>query len=518
MTKYRDILRLHSQGISSRNIAASLQCSRHTIRAVIVRASEEGITWPLPEQMTDRVLKQNLFGKQSPTQKYGMPDLEYIHQELAKNGVTLSLLWKEYFESCRMENSRPLMYSAFCYQYQQFATKHKATLHVEHKPGERLEVDWAGDTAFILDNVSGKPIPVYVFVAVLPCSGYAYAEGFLNRGMESWISAHVHAYQYFGGATRLLIPDNLKTGVTKADWYSPEINKTYQEMAEYYGTVVIPTGVRKPKAKASVERAVGMLSTWITAALRNRQFFSLWELNEAMRHKLADFNHKPFQKKPGNRESAFAEERAFLIPLPCKPFELSTWKIATVQLNYHIAADKMNYSVPYEYIKYKVDVRLTQNIVEIFYKGNRIASHKRLYGLPGQYCTNVEHMPEKHRHYNQWNAERFLRWASDIGTNTEQTIKAIISSRKVEQQSYKTCIALLKLADTYSAARLEGACGKALCYHSCPSFRSIRTILKTGSDKRTNVIKSESLKNPERNTQQYAITRGKHYYGGKNDD
>jgi len=518
MTKYKDILRLNSQGISSRNIAVSLQCSRHTIRAVLARVAEEGITWPLPEGMTECILAQTLFGKKSASQKYKMPDLEYIHQELAKNGVTLTLLWKEYFESCRLDNSRPLMYSAFCNQYQQFAAKHKATLHVEHKPGERMEVDWAGDTAFLKDFISGKPIPVYVFVAVLPCSGYAYAEGFLNRAMESWISAHVHAYEFFGGATRLLIPDNLKTGVIKADWYSPEINKTYQEMAEYYGTVVIPTGVRKPKAKASVERAVGMLSTWITAALRNRQFFSLWELNEAMWQKLADFNRKPFQKKPGNRESAFAEERPFLIPLPCKPFELSTWKFATVQLNYHIACDKMNYSVPYEYIKYKVDVRLTKNIVEIFYKEKRIASHKRLYGHSGQYSTNVEHMPEKHRQYTQWNAERFIRWAGDIGPNTEKTVKAIIASRKVEQQSYKTCIALLKLADTYSAARLEGACIKALYYHSCPSFRSIKTILKTGSDKRTNVVKCESFNNAEKDMQQHAFTRGITYYGGKNDD
>jgi len=514
MTKYGEILRLHSQRISSRDIAASLKCSRNTIRAVITRAAEEGITWPLPEHMSDRVLQQSLFEKLSKSQKYKMPDLEFIHQELAKNGVTLTLLWKEYFEDCRMENSRPLMYSAFCYQYQQFAAKHKATLHVEHKPGERMEVDWAGDTAFILDNISGKQIPIYVFVAVLPCSGYAYTEGFLNQNMESWITAHVHAYQFFGGATRLLIPDNLKTGVDKADWYSPIINKTYHEMAEYYGTAVIPTGVRKPKQKASVERAVGMLSTWITAALRNRQFFSLWELNEAMRQKLADFNRKPFQKKPGSRESAFIEEQPFLIPLPSKPFELSAWKIATVQLNYHIAADKMNYSVPYEYIKHKVDVRLTQNMVEVFYQGKRIASHKRLYGHCGQYSTNVEHMPEKHRQYTQWNAERFMRWASDIGPCTEQAVKAIIASRKVEQQSYKTCIALLKLADAYSTQRLEAACEKALRYHCCPSFRSIKTILKTGSDKQIKLIARVSS---EKDTHQHAFTRGKTYYGGKND-
>ena len=388
-------------------------------------------------------------------------------------------------------------------------------MHVEHKPAERMEVDWAGDTATLKDNISGKPIPVYVFVAVLPCSGYAYAEGFLNRSMESWISAHVHAYQFFGGVARLLIPDNLKTGVEKADWYSPVINKTYQEMAEYYGTAVIPTGVRKPKGKASVERAVGMLSTWIIAALRNRQFFSLVELNEAMQQKLDDFNRKPFQKKPGSRESAFAEELPFLMPLPPKPFELSTWKIATVQLNYHIACDKINYSVPYEYIKHKVDVRLTHNMVEVFYKGKRIASHRRLYGHGGQYSTISEHMPEKHRQYTQWNAERFMKWAFDIGPFTQKAVKAIIVSRKVEQQSYKTCIALLKLADTYSALRLEGASEKALFYHESPSFRSIKTILKTGSDKqaKNNSLRG-SLEDAEKETRQYAFTRGKAYYAG----
>jgi transposase len=331
--------------------------------------------------------------------------------------------------------------------------------------------------------------------------------------MESWISAHVHAYQFFGGAARLLIPDNLKTGVEKADWYAPVINKTYHEMAEYYNTAVIPAGVRKPKEKASVERAVGILSTWIIAALRNLQFFSLWELNEAIWHKLADFNQKPFQKKPGSRESAFAEELPFLMPLPQKPFELSAWKIATVQLSYHITTDKMNYSVPYEYIKHKVDVRLTQGVVEIFYQGKRIASHKRLYGHPGQYSTVLEHMPEKHRQYTQWNAERFVRWASDIGVNTLQAVKAIIASRKAEQQSYKTCIALLKLADTYSRERLEAACEKALSYSSCPSFRSIRTILKTASDKR----KTSSPHRKDDDAQQHAFTRGTTYYGGNND-
>ena len=274
--------------------------------------------------------------------------------------------------------------------------------------------------------------------------------------------------------------------------------------------------MRKPREKALVERTVGMLSTWIIAALRNRQFFSLFDLNQAMRRKLTEFNQKPFQKRTGCRESArtegsIAEERPFLIPLPDKPFELSTWKIATVQINYHIVVDKMYYSVPYEYIKHKVDLRLTASMVEVFYQNTRIASHRRLFGHPGQYSTVIEHMPEKHRQYTQWNAERFIRWAGDIGPCTLKVVKAIIASRKVEEQSYKTCIALLKLADTYSVTRLEAACGKALSYTFTPSFRSIRTILKTGSDRlkpKTEVLDHE-------NNSAFAFTRGDVYYGGE---
>src|SRR5215469_2891980 len=495
MTKYRDILRLNSQGISKRNIAEILECSRNTVRKVLERAEAGRVSWPLPDNMSDQFLEQKLFGKMVRAKDRKMPDYEYVHQEMARKGVTLSLLWNEYCENCRAEGSRPLMYTQFCYHYQEYAVKNKATLRIHHKPGDRMEVDWAGDTAFILHNITGEKIPVYIFIAVLPYSGYAYAEGFLSQNLGSWISAHVNAYNFYGGATRILTPDNLKTGVQKADWYSPVINKTYNEMTDYYGTAVIPTGIRKPKAKATVERTVGMLSTWITAALRNRQFFSIYELNLAIKRKLGDFNKKPFQKKEGCRESAFAEERPFLIPLPDKPFELSTWKIATVQLNYHIAAGKMYYSVPYEYIKYKVDVRLTSNVVEIFYKSTRIASHRRLYGHPGQYNTVLAHMPSqtfglrKHKEYTQWNAERFIKWAGDIGVNTKQAVKAIIASRKVEEQSYKSCIALLKLADTYSVERLEAACEKALSYMATPNFRSIRTILKTGSDR----IKPQAL-------------------------
>ncbi|MGL5870670.1 Mu transposase domain-containing protein, partial [Clostridium chrysemydis] len=325
---------------------------------------------------------------------------------------------------------------------------------------------------------------------------------------------HVHAYKFFGGVTRMLIPDNLKTGVEKSSWYNPIINKTYHEMAEHYGTAVIPARVRKPKDKASVESTVGSISTWILGALRKQKFFSFAELNECIEEKLHHFNHKPFQKKPGSRYSTFMEEeKCMLLPLPSKPYELATWKIATVQFNYHISIDKMLYSVPYEYIKHKVDVRLTKNVIEVFYNARRICSHPRLYGHPGQYSTVNEHMPENHKKYIEWDSKRFISWAENIGPSTTIAVKGILSSYKVEQQGYKACMALLKLADKYAISRLEKACEKALSYTPHPSYKSIQTILKTGQDK---VIKEEVPMSKTVDSPSGGLVRGADYYRRSN--
>ncbi|RQD70832.1 MAG: IS21 family transposase, partial [Tindallia sp. MSAO_Bac2] len=232
----------------------------------------------------------------------------------------------------------------------------------------------------------------------------------------------------------------------------------------------------------------------------------------AIKEKLQEFNTKPFQKKEGSRHSVFfEEEKPLLLPLPATPFELATWKKATVQFNYHISIEKMHYSIPYEYIKHKVDVRVTRNVIEVFYHNHRICSHPRLYGRPGQYSTNEAHMPEDHQKYLQWNAERFISWAENIGPSAAVTVKAILSSHKVEQQGYKSCMALLKLADKYSIPRLESACKKALSYTPNPSFKSVKTILSTGQDKVTD-------EQPEKDTNesaQHGFTRGADYYGRK---
>jgi len=511
MTNYREILRLYSQRLSQRSIAASCECGKTTVQRTLMRAQSHGLSWPLPPNMTDERLRQLLTPSGEIQSGYKEPDFERIHQELSKSGVTLSLLWSEYSAECRQNGDIPFMYTQFCKHYRDYAVIHKATMHIERKPGEQMEVDWAGQTMERTDNATGEIIPAYIFVSVLSYSGYAYVEAFLSRNQENWIAAHVDAYEHFGGVTRILIPDNLKTGVDRWEWYTPVINKSYHEMAEHYSTAVIPARVRKPKDKPSVEGTVGVISTWIIAALRNWRFFTLQELNEAIREKLDEVNTKPFQKNPGSRQSVFLEvEKPLLQPLPDKPFELAEWKICVVGYNYHISVNKMFYSVPYEYIKQSVNVRITRSTVEIFLNGERIASHVRKTGYPGQYATKPEHMPEDHRKYTHWNAERYLSWARSIGENTVAVTKAILASRKIEQQSYRACTALLKLSDKYSAPRLEAACKRALSYTPSPNFKSVQIILATGYDEL-------SEEQPQADAAaEFGFTRGSGYYGGDN--
>lgn len=300
-------------------------------------------------------------------------------------------------------------------------------MHLNHKSGEIMQVDWAGDTAAVVDTDTGEIIHAYVFVATLPCSAYSYVEAFLNMDQESWITAHVNALNYFGGVPRIIQCDNLKTGVEKHGKHEIVLNRVYQELAEHYAAAIIPARVRAPKDKAAVEGTVGIISTYILAALRNRQFLSLQELNDAIWERLESFNHKPFQKREGSRATAFAEEHPFLRPLPAHPYEPATWKVASAGPNYHISVDRMNYSVPFEYIRQKADVRVTRTTIEVFYSGSRICSHRRLYGRFNQYSTVREHMPLDHQKYVQWNAERFVHWASKIRSCTEAAVKATFS-------------------------------------------------------------------------------------------
>ena len=508
MTNYKEILRLKSLGMAHADIAASCGCGRNTVTRVLNRARECGLTWETVQKLASNEIKKQLFPTDEAKPIYKMPDYEWVHREMQKSGVTLSLLWVEYCEQCRVAGELPYQSTQFNKYYADYVHKTRATMHLDHKPGETMQVDWAGTPAYVLDASTGELLDAYLFVAVLPYSGYAYVEAFLDMKQDAWITAHVNAYRFFGGVTRILTPDNLKTGVIRNNRSETVINKAYQEMSEHYGTAIIPARPRKPKDKAFVEGSVGVVTTWILAALRNQQFFSLRELNEAIQDRLYEFNHKPFQKKEGSRASAFEEERVFLLPLPSTPFELAAWKVATVQYNYHVSVERMNYSVPYEYIKQQVQVRLTRSVVEVFFGGNRIASHPRLYGRPNQYSTNEEHMPPEHQKYLEWTGDRFLRWAEQIGGNTTIVVRLFLSAYAVEQQGYKSCMALLKLADKYSAGRLEAACKKALSFTPAPSLKSVQAILKSGQDK----LPDEPTDEPSAKPSQYSFTRGAEYY------
>ena len=516
MTKYREILRLTSLGLSQRSIMASCNVAQKTVIRIQKRAKELNLEWPLDDSLTDRELAKLLFPKEQIASTKRMPDFEYIRKELLKNGVNKKLLWTEYLEECHLSGDDPLMYSQFCYYIQEDEEKRRATMHIPRKPGEQIEVDWAGDPAHIIDPDTGEITDAYIFVGIMTYSQYAYVEAFINERERAWITAHVHMLEYFGGVPKIIVPDNTSTAVnhSKSDWYNASLNATYHEWAEHYNTAIIPARVRRPKDKASVEGSVGHVSTWITAALRNEQFFSLSELNQAIKEKLNAFNARDSQKKEGSRLTLFlGEEQPLLAPLPATHYELADFKQATVQFNYHIAVDKMYYSVPYKYIKSKVDVRITDTTIQIFLNNERIASHRRLYGRPGQYSTVSEHMPPDHQEYLEWNGDRFRNWAKRIGNSTYIVVDRILSSGKVEQQYYRACRGLLALAEKHSPEKLEFACSKALKYSDSPSYKSIKNLIDNLKDEET-----DSLKPINDNSNKYGITRGARYYGGHQND
>lgn len=480
MTQYREILRLSSLGITQQRIADSCKVSKKTVNRVLKRAKEINIAWPFEKNCTEAVIAEKLFPsapKEAVSQKR-MPDFDYIRKELLHSGVTKMLLWAEYVEECKRTNEDALMYSQFCHYIRLNEQKYRAAMHINRKPAEQIEVDWAGEPASVTNPDTGEVVNAYLFVGVMSYSQYPYVEAFPNMKQNCWITAHVHMYEYFGGVTRILVPDNCKTAVRSNNGWEAQINRVYHEMAEHYGTAIIPARIRSPKDKPNVEGTVGNVTRFITAALRKERFFSFGELNRAIRKKVEEFSRKPFQKKEGSRyELFYNEEMPLLGKLPDYPYEIAEWKQATVLFNYHVSVEGMNYSVPYEYTKHKVDVRITETTVEVFSADNRIASHRRLYGRKGQYATLKEHMPEEHRNYLEWNGDRFRRWAEKIGENCAKVVSSILESGKVEQQGYRSCLGLLKLSEKYSRQSLEAACAKSVSMHAAASYKGIKNIL-----------------------------------------
>ena len=509
MANYREILRLDSLGSSQRSIAREVKSSRDTVAEAIKAAEAAGITWPLDDDVTNEDIREILFpGKYAYASPYTVPDYQWIHAELAKKGVTLTLLWDEYCRKVRSTGGVPYMYTQFCEKYRRWARVTKATMRITHKPGDAMQVDWAGDPLFITDPVTGELSPAYIFVAVLPCSWYTYAEACDDMKQENWLLCHVHAYSYFGGVTRLLIPDNTKTATITNNRYEVVLNRSYQEMAEHYGTAIVPARVRKPDDKAAVEGSVRFVSTWITAALRDRKFFSIAKAKVAVQEKLEELNRRPFKKpRTGCRLSAYEqEEKNFMQPLPTHTYEPAVWLSPKVGYDYLVSDGLNKYSVPYDLIGEKVDVKLTKHIVEVFYKQTRVAAHVRLDKEQRDPAVKPEHMPEAHRKYLGYNAEEFNKWAHKIGPKTTETVQYFLSSGKEAEQGFKACASLTKLGTRYGAECLEDACERVLRLTSAPTIRNISTLCKSSS------AYHEADKPAARKTGSHGITRGAAYY------
>ena len=482
MVDYKRILQLHAEDISQRGIAEALRCSRNTVARVLATAKGLQVSFAEVAGLDSSEIGHLLFPKQETSSPYKQPDFPYIHKELARNGVTLLILWGEYANKCRQENDIPYQYSFFCEQYRRWAQATKATMRIPRKPAEITEVDWAGDTMVFVDPLTGERRDAYLFVAALTYSAYAYVEAFDNMALGAWIDAHVHAFSYFGGTTRLLVPDNLRTGVTRADRYEPALNPMYNALADHYQTVIIPGRVGTPRDKPQVEGSVRHIAYQIVAALRNRHFIGIYELNDAISEELERLNAKPFQKRDDSRIVVFSsKEKPLLRPLPTFPFEPSEFKKAKVAPNYHIQVDGCFYSVPSRFIGQGMDVRITARTVEISSGTERVATHPRILGRKGAYSTIEEHMPKEHRDYlRDWTPKRFKQWARSIGPKTEEAIDAILASKKIVEQGYRSSMGVLSLAKKEGGKkRLEDTCAEALAIMpNNPSYTLIKRLWK----------------------------------------
>ena len=507
MRKIKEVLRLHFEHQqSTRQIAKSCDIARSTVKEYLERAEKAGLSWPLPAELDDAALENFLFPQTHPIppERRQMPPMDYLHRERKRKGVTLQLLWHEYKEA----NPDGYQYSQFCEIYRQWTQKVDVCLRQEYRAGEKLFVDYAGQTIPIQDPLTGKNQEAYLFVATLGASNYSFAEATLSQDLPSWIQSHVHAFEFFHGVAAILIPDNLKTGVTHPCRYEPDINPTYLDLAEHYSTVVIPARVSKAKDKAKVESAVLIAERWILAALRNYTFFNLEELNQAIRAKLQEYNLRKFQKLDTTRKELFENlDRPALKPLPEKPYEYAEWKKATVNIDYHIEVDHHYYSVPYQLTREQVEVRITLTTIEVLFKNRRAASHPRSY-RKGGFTTLKEHMPKAHQQYLDWTPSRIIRWAKQLGPNTEKLVTHILENKPHPQQGFRACLGIFRLGKQYSKERLEAACAYALSIHGF-FYKSVESILKHGLDQK-NILGQQLREEPL--PLSHPNLRGKEYY------
>ena len=481
MSKLRHTLQLlHRGALSTRQIGAALGISKSTVSEIASYARVAGVDWALAQSLSDEELQARLYKPPVARESRHLePDHAHIHRELRRPGVTLQLLWEEYQQQ---HSGQAYKYSAFCEKYKAWARRLQRSMRQTHTGGDKLFVDYAGQTREVVDPVTGAIRQAQIFVAVLGASNYTYAEATWSQQIEDWIGSHVRALAFFGGVPEAIVPDNLKSGVNKACRYEPDINPTYHDLARHYQTVVLPARVRKPRDKAKAEAGVLLVERWILARLRKHTFFSLAELNREITRLLQRLNTHPFKKLPGSRQSCFAQlDRPALKPLPPVPYELARWKKATVHLDYHVEVEGHYYSVPYRLVKKQVDIRYTATTVECLYRGERVASHPRL-DQRGRHTTIKEHMPIQHQQYQEWTPARFIRWATTIGPETARLTETLLANRAHPQQAYRSLLGILRLAKSYDKSRLEAACSRALRINAL-SYRSIESILKSGLDR-----------------------------------
>ena len=502
MKNIKEILRLSSRGtLSDRQIAKSCGCSPSTVAAVLERArkADMAVDWPLISTMSEAELEQKLYPDEHYHTERPLPDMNFIHTELKRKGVTLQLLWQEYIE--RFPDG--VGYSQFCDYYLKWRGKRNLSMHQIHKAGEKTYVDWAGPTMKVCDRETGEIMPAFFFVGTLGASELLYAEAFPSMDMQCWITGHVHMFQYFGGTTEILVPDNLKTGVKDSCYYQPKIHPTYLEMACHYNTVVIPARVRKPRDKSLAEYAIQLVERWIMAKHRDDIYFSFYELNRMVKTELDAANNRPFAKMDGCRRSVFeATERQALKPLPLRPYEYAEFKQARVAPDYHVEFKGNYYSVPYSFVKDVVEIRATSKTIEVLRGGKRIASHSRINPDDRHgYSTLPDHMPDNHRKMVEWTPERLLKWADKIGPNAVAYISMLLKLKQHPEQSFRLCMGILKLSEKYGNKVFDTACQRAI-QAKRRSYKDFKVLIET--------IPAES--NPERTIPSHRNIRGKEYY------
>jgi transposase len=494
MRQIRDILRLQwSLGLSMRSIAHSLGIGYGTVHDVLQRAAAAELGWPLPAELDDGDLERLLYqGHQGRPRRRPDPDWVAVDLELRRKGVTLELLWLEYKQAHPIDGYQ---YSQFCFHYRQWRQAQNVVLRQSYRGGEKMFVDYAGQTLPIVDLATGGVEPAYLFVSVLGASSFTYVEVHETQTLAHWIRGHTHALEYFQGVPAVTVPDNTKTGVLNACWYEPELNPTYADWAAHYGTVVLPARPRHPRDRAKVEVGVQVAERWILAVLRHRTLTSVAEANLAVAPLREALNDRPFRKRDGSRRELFERlDRPALRPLPLTPYEFAQWKQAKVAIDYHVAVDHNCYSVPYRLIGTHVDVRLTVQTVEILLKGRRVASHVRLYGR-GLYQTDPAHRPLAHQRYLEWPPERIIRWAGGVGPNTAQLVETILRERPHPEHGYRTCMGIINLGKYYPHVRLEAAAARALAVQT-HSYRSVKSMLEKGLDQQRLVLDGREEETP----------------------